>query len=185
MCSQRHPSSPEVTGAASARSSISSVPAQPSSTPAEPVAEPGTGPTTAAGGASAVNLPTGQQLAGSMSPPGKVGSPTLRARWRLWGGQLAAAGVNMNLAPVASSVQAVISGMADAGVGSNLKHFPGLGRVRQNTDFGAAQDDSTTTSSADLASFIPAIQSGSDSVMVHPRCIRRWTLVSPRSSHRQ
>ena len=90
---------------------------------------------------------------------------TLRADAARWGAQLAAAGVDMNLAPVADIVtspevardnkpigilnreygfdEATVAtkagvfaqGMRDAGVLPTLKHFPGLGRVTGNTDY--------------------------------------------------
>ena len=79
------------------------------------------------------------------------------------GGQLASAGVNLDLAPVVDVVPAgtestngpigfydrqygataaevvpaataIVDGLAGAGVTATLKHFPGLGRVRGNTD---------------------------------------------------
>lgn len=92
---------------------------------------------------------------------------TLRADAARWGGQLAAAGIDMNLAPVADIVTspetardnkpigiynreygfdeatvvakagAFAQGMRDAGVLPTLKHFPGLGRVTGNTDYAA------------------------------------------------
>ena len=91
----------------------------------------------------------------------------LRTDAERWGGQLRAAGVTMNLAPVADIVSsaetrfdnppigglgrqygydlatvaakagAFADGMRAAGVMPTLKHFPGLGRVSANTDFAA------------------------------------------------
>jgi beta-N-acetylhexosaminidase len=90
------------------------------------------------------------------------------------GASLSAAGVNLNLAPVADVVPAgteagnapigafgrqygstpgevltnartVVNALADHGVTATLKHFPGLGRVRQNTDNAASVVDSVTT----------------------------------------
>lgn len=90
-----------------------------------------------------------------------------------WAQELAAAGVNMNLAPVADlvdlddpganapigafgreyghsletvrqGVEAFAAGMEQAGVVPTLKHFPGLGRVAQNTDVSAGVTDSVT-----------------------------------------
>jgi beta-N-acetylhexosaminidase len=90
---------------------------------------------------------------------------TLRADAARWGAQLASAGVDMNLAPVADIVtspevardnkpigilnreygfdEATVAakagvfaqGMRDAGILPTLKHFPGLGRVAGNTDY--------------------------------------------------
>jgi beta-N-acetylhexosaminidase len=91
-------------------------------------------------------------------------APELRSRARRWGAQLHAAGVNLDLAPVADIVPtrpdpslngpighfdrqlgstaagveahaaAFACGMSDAGVATAVKHFPGLGHVRGNTD---------------------------------------------------
>jgi beta-N-acetylhexosaminidase len=91
-----------------------------------------------------------------------------------WGWQLRQAGVNLNLAPVMDVVPpgtdqqnapigalqrefghdpgtvaahgtAFARGMAEAGVATTAKHFPGLGRVRGNTDFSSGVVDSVTT----------------------------------------
>jgi beta-N-acetylhexosaminidase len=100
-----------------------------------------------------------------------------------WGQELRAAGVNVNLAPVADvlspalgSANAAIGrydraygtnpqdvsqhvlafawGMREAGVVSTVKHFPGLGRVRDNTDFSAGVvDEQTTATDPDLLPF--------------------------------
>lgn len=99
----------------------------------------------------------------------------LTASARTWGAQLAAAGVNLNLAPVADTVPsaafapynipigyyyrefgytpavtgshaaAFAAGMRAAGVMATVKHFPGLGRVTANTDTTSGVTDSTTT----------------------------------------
>jgi beta-N-acetylhexosaminidase len=90
------------------------------------------------------------------------------------GGALKTAGVNLDLAPVADVVPAgteqanppigafarqygstadvvvaaagtIVGGLAAHGVTSTLKHFPGLGRVQQNTDTSANVVDRTTT----------------------------------------
>lgn len=120
----------------------------------------------------------------------------LQNEWHGWGGQLHAGGINYNLAPVAdlvqpnfanknapigmlernygtdeqilaSSVRAAISGMRQAGVATAAKHFPGLGAVRQNTDYGTANDDETTADSAAVRVFQQALKDGgADSVMV-------------------
>lgn len=91
-----------------------------------------------------------------------------------WGRQLAAAGVNLDLAPVAgvvppgtgatnapigaldreygydpqtvaAHVVAFVQGMQAAGVSATLKHYPGLGRVTANTDSTAGVVDPITT----------------------------------------
>lgn len=105
---------------------------------------------------------------------GQLPAPALLADATMWGQQLAAVGVNVNLAPVLDTVpsaefapqnapigafgreygytpEAVSShgiafaqGMAAAGVAATVKHFPGLGRVTANTDVAAGVVDSTT-----------------------------------------
>jgi beta-N-acetylhexosaminidase len=99
----------------------------------------------------------------------------LRASAAAWSGQLAQAGVNMNLAPVAdvvtspdfaasnppigelareygydgatvtAKVGAFAAGMRDGGVMPTLKHFPGLGHVTENTDTRTGVTDETVT----------------------------------------
>ena len=104
----------------------------------------------------------------------------LVASARTWGKELADVGVNMNLAPVADLVDiarpasnepigrwgreyghdaatvssqagAFAEGMQASKVIPTYKHFPGLGRVKDNTDTSAGVVDSTTTRSADTA----------------------------------
>jgi beta-N-acetylhexosaminidase len=114
----------------------------------------------------------------------------------LWAKQLKQAGVNLDLAPVADvvpkslgddnapigaldrgygsapgpigeHVAAFVKGMDAAGVMTSVKHFPGLGRVRGNTDFSAGVVDTVTVrGDADLAPFAAGIKAGSDLVMV-------------------
>ena len=132
----------------------------------------------------------------------KLGPRALEERWRGWGGELARAGVHYNLAPVAdlvppdyvsrnapigqlqrnygtdaqtvaASTSAVVAGLRAAGVASALKHFPGLGRVTVNTDFGVAVDEVTTGTDAELAPFVAAIKAGASSVMVSSAIYRR------------
>ena len=121
---------------------------------------------------------------------------TLRQQARLWGGELSTAGVNLDLAPVMDVVPpggaasnapigqldrefgfdpagngahgaAFIEGMAEAGVATSAKHFPGLGRVTGNTDFTSGVVDSVTTASDPyLDSFRDAIAAGVPFVMV-------------------
>ena len=97
-----------------------------------------------------------------MLPPAQ-----LRGLARTWGGELRAAGVDLNFAPVMDVVPAAdtsqnapigqlmrefghtpavvaghgtafIQGMTAAAEATTAKHFPGLGRVLGNTDFSAA-----------------------------------------------
>ncbi|MDQ1483004.1 MAG: beta-N-acetylhexosaminidase [Actinomycetota bacterium] len=121
---------------------------------------------------------------------------TLRARAAGWGSQLRSAGVNVNLAPVTDTVPraaaqsnrpigfyqrefgftpelvgphaaAFVAGMAASGVTATPKHFPGLGRVRGNTDTSAAVTDSITTrTDANLGPFRRAVAVGSPFVMM-------------------
>jgi len=125
-----------------------------------------------------------------------VDPATLRVRAAQWGRELLAAGVNLNFAPVLDVVPvgtdaqnapigalrrgyghdpatvsahaiALMKGMADAGIATTGKHFPGLGRVTGNTDFAAAVvDDVTTSDDAYLAPFHNAIAAGVPMVMV-------------------
>jgi beta-N-acetylhexosaminidase len=119
---------------------------------------------------------------------------TLRANARTWGDQLRAAGVRLNLAPVADTVPAGASnppiggfdrqygstpaavgshatafaqGMTDAGVTPTIKHFPGLGRVPANTDTTSGVTDTVTTRTDPyLQPFRDAIRAGAPFVMM-------------------
>jgi beta-N-acetylhexosaminidase len=119
----------------------------------------------------------------------------LRRFARGWGSQLRAAGVNVNLAPVLDTVPAnfgsnppigdldrefghtpavvtahglaVMRGMLAAGVDPTVKHFPGLGRVRGNTDTTSGVTDSVTArDDAYLAPFRAAVNAGTPFVMM-------------------
>ena len=113
-----------------------------------------------------------------------------------WGGELKAAGVNLDLAPVSdvlsaqlgaadlavgvshrtfgtepgsvgSSVLAFADGLAKAGIAGAVKHFPGLGRVRPNTDVTAnVRDTTTSVDSPWLDPFRRVIAAGVPVVMV-------------------
>lgn len=113
-----------------------------------------------------------------------------------WARQLKAAGINANLAPVAdvvprsmrsenqpigvlhrgygsdpevvvAKVDSFVRGMRKGGVATGVKHFPGLGRVRGNTDFEARVVDRVTTRhDANLAGFAAGIRGNTDLVMV-------------------
>jgi beta-N-acetylhexosaminidase len=97
---------------------------------------------------------------------GNLSDADLKRRATTWGAQIKAAGVNVNLAPVADTVPtsvgtanqpigrwdreyshqpdkvgsksvAFLEGMHAAGVATTIKHFPGLGRITGNTDLTA------------------------------------------------
>lgn len=120
----------------------------------------------------------------------------LAAEAATWGRQLMKAGVDANLAPVADVVPASMGqsnkpigglrrgygaapdtvadkvlafhqGMDSAGLATAAKHFPGLGRVRGNTDFSTRVTDSVTTRrDAGLAGFQGLADAQVDMVMV-------------------
>lgn len=125
------------------------------------------------------------------------GAPaTLPARTDAWARALASAGVTMDLAPVADTVPAataaanppigafdrqygatpdavaadigvVVPALQRAGVLATVKHFPGLGRVRHNTDTSTeAVDADATPDDPYLAPFRAGIAAGAGAVMV-------------------
>ena len=119
----------------------------------------------------------------------------LRRAARSWGSELRAAGVDANLAPVADvvpaelaginrpigrlgrgygsaptkmagKVAAVVEGMDSVGVATAVKHFPGLGRVRGNTDYETSVVDAELTrADPSLQTFASGIAAGADMVM--------------------
>lgn len=121
---------------------------------------------------------------------------TLRSRTRDWAARLHGVGVTLDLAPVADTVppgtaaanppigafdrqygsapgpvaadvRTVVGAMQGAGVLATLKHFPGLGRVRANTDTSTAAVDTTATADDPyLAPFAAGIHAGSGAVMI-------------------
>jgi beta-N-acetylhexosaminidase len=120
---------------------------------------------------------------------------SLRKQAAHWAGQLLAAGINVDLAPVLDTVPpgsatnppigdldreygrnptevkshgvAVARGLADAKVDATVKHFPGLGRVTGNTDTTSGVTDTVTTRhDAYLAPFAAAIKAGVPFVMM-------------------
>ncbi|WP_433382934.1 glycoside hydrolase family 3 N-terminal domain-containing protein [Actinoplanes sp. CA-142083] len=134
-------------------------------------------------------LPSAQKLgAGSL--------PALRDTTKDSARRLDGIGVNINLAPVADTVPAslgvgnppigywhrqfgsdparvaadmrtVVPASQGAGVLTVLKHFPGLGRVRENTDTSTkAVDTTATVNDPYLEPFKAGIQAGSASVMM-------------------
>jgi beta-N-acetylhexosaminidase len=129
--------------------------------------------------------------------------PQLRRNAHDWGRQLKEAGIDANLAPVAdvvpmplawvnqpigqlrrgygsspdmvaAKVAAFTEGMDRAGVATAVKHFPGLGRVRGNTDFvSRVVDTRTRRHDAALAGFSAAVEAGADMVMVSSAFYRK------------
>jgi beta-N-acetylhexosaminidase len=125
---------------------------------------------------------------------GTIAPATLQADWSQWGGQLRAAGINVDLGPVMDTVPvgqpnppigdldrefghdpqtvaahgvAVVRGLTAAGVDATVKHFPGLGRVTGNTDTSSGVTDSVTTrNDAYLTPFAAAIDAGVPFVMM-------------------
>jgi len=125
-----------------------------------------------------------------------AGADALRGDAQTWGKELAAAGVDVDLAPVAdvvpadqeatnepiarwgrgfgsdptavaADVTAFIGGMRAGGTATAVKHFPGLGRVTGNTDFATGvTDDRTTRKDPLLAPFRAGIAAGTDMVMI-------------------
>jgi beta-N-acetylhexosaminidase len=136
-------------------------------------------------------------------------APDLRERSRTWGAELAAAGVNLNLAPVldlvpqagassnapvgvfgrnygytAESVithgNAFAAGQHDAGVQTSIKHFPGLGRVTGNTDDAAGVTDTVTgPDDPSVDVFDAGIEEGSGLVMMSSAIYTRIDPDSP------
>lgn len=128
---------------------------------------------------------------------GRLLPATLRADAATWGRQLRRAGVNLDLAPVADTVPsaqaaadnppighwereygfttrrvsrhavAFLNGMADSGVATTAKHFPGLGRVHANTDTASGVTDRVTVRhDAYLEPFKSTIDAGVPFVMM-------------------
>nr|WP_294691885.1 glycoside hydrolase family 3 N-terminal domain-containing protein [uncultured Friedmanniella sp.] len=135
------------------------------------------------------DIPSAEQQA-------KLSRAELTADAEAWGEQLAKAGIHADLAPVADVVPAELAGvnepigklrrgygsspktvaqkvaafttgMDNAGIATAVKHFPGLGRVRGNTDFTSRVVDTVTTrKDAGLAGFRAAVDAGADMVMI-------------------
>ena len=137
---------------------------------------------------------------------GEQSTNALTADAAAWGRQLRAAGVNLDFAPVVDVVPpgddtvnqpigvlereyghdpltagghaaAFIAGMAQAGVATTAKHFPGLGRVVGNTDVTAGVVDAVTAANDPyLASFRAAVGAGVPFVMV---ALATYTRIDP------
>jgi beta-N-acetylhexosaminidase len=127
---------------------------------------------------------------------GSWSQATLRSRTRAWGAGLADAGISLNLAPVADTVTrvralenppigrfrreyghtstdvadavaTVVAALDDEKVLATVKHFPGLGRVRFNTDVSSlAEDGETTAADVYLRPFVAGIDAGAGAVMM-------------------
>jgi beta-N-acetylhexosaminidase len=127
---------------------------------------------------------------------GTLAPATLRADAAGWAAQLRAAGVDLDLAPVLDTVPAALgtlnkpigfysrefghdpaavtasgtafaAGLADSRVQATAKHFPGLGRVIDNTDTTVGVTDTVTVrGDAYLAPFAAAVRAGIPAVMV-------------------
>lgn len=127
---------------------------------------------------------------------GRWSTATLTSRTRAWVKQLHSAGITLDLGPVADTVPASTAGsnppigafdrqygstspavaravatvsrtMRAGQVIPTVKHFPGLGRVRYNTDTSSrAVDRTTTATSTDLKPFQAGIDAGAGVVMV-------------------
>lgn len=67
---------------------------------------------------------------------------------------------------VGAKAMEFIEGMHSENVVTSVKHFPGLGLVETNTDFGAAEDSEVAKDSPVLDPFRTVIEGGVDSVMV-------------------
>jgi beta-N-acetylhexosaminidase len=127
---------------------------------------------------------------------GRQDPAALRTATTRWAGQLRDAGITMDLGPVADTVPAgtaadnppigavdrqfgsdpqavaaavttVVTALQDAGVVATAKHFPGLGRVRVNTDTDlGATDGETSPDDPFLVPFAAAVEAGVGAVMV-------------------
>jgi beta-N-acetylhexosaminidase len=143
----------------------------------------------------------------SASAQGELEPSELARRAEGWGDELRVAGINLDLAPVADvvpawigtanepigalhrgygsdpeavgeHVAAFVRGMAAARIAATVKHFPGLGKVRGNTDFSSGITDTVTTrDDPDLAPFKDGIDAGARFLMVS---LATYTKIDPR-----
>ena len=126
---------------------------------------------------------------------GQMSTDELRQSAAVWGGQLAQAGINVDLAPVVGTVtvprasnapigalnrdfgldaagnaahaSAFVRGMRDAGMETSIKHYPGLGSVSGNTDFTADGIlDTTTVMGDDVVNAFDTVIAGTQPAMV-------------------
>lgn len=132
----------------------------------------------------------------------------LRADAAGWATELRHAGVNVDLAPVLDIVPsswgsnppigdldrefghtaatvtshgvAVVAGLAQGGVDATVKHFPGLGRTRGNTDLSTGvQDTITVRHDPYLAPFAAAVSAGTPFVMISTAIYTRIDAARP------
>lgn len=126
----------------------------------------------------------------------QAGQPDLAQRTGQWAAEVAGTGITLDLAPVAdvvpsgtaqqnppigassrqyggdptavaATISTVVTAMREAGLGTTVKHFPGLGRVRVNTDTATgATDEQTTAEDPSLLPFRAGIQAGTEAVMI-------------------
>ncbi|HRW01785.1 MAG TPA: glycoside hydrolase family 3 N-terminal domain-containing protein [Tetrasphaera sp.] len=143
-----------------------------------------------------------------------LGPAALREAATDWAQELVDVGINVNLAPVADTVPADIGtangpigryhreygstpaavippmtafleGMHDGEVMTAVKHFPGIGRIRGNTDSSATgiTDPTTTLDDPYLEPFRAGIDAGTDFVMVssaaYPKIAAAQALFAP------
>jgi beta-N-acetylhexosaminidase len=121
---------------------------------------------------------------------GRLSPAEVRREARQAGRSLRAAGINVDLAPVAdvptrgsfmaaeqrtfgaggvtaAAATAFANGLADAKVAAVLKHFPGIGRATRNTDRTAVElDASRVMLEGDLTPFRAAVRAGAPMVML-------------------
>ncbi|SED89579.1 beta-N-acetylhexosaminidase [Arthrobacter alpinus] len=128
---------------------------------------------------------------------GQLSAAALQSQATEWGKQLSAVGVNVNLAPVMDTVPgagfapqnapigafgreygytpaevsshgiAFAKGMQAGGIDPTIKHFPGLGRVTQNTDVEASVVDAVTVrNDAYVGPFRDAVKAGAPWLMI-------------------
>lgn len=132
----------------------------------------------------------------SATDQGTMDTAQLRQSAATWGAQLKSAGINVDLAPVVGTVtvdrssnapigalyrdfgldpagnadhaKAFIQGMSDSGVGSAIKHYPGLGSVTGNTDFTAngILDTTTTLDGPEISAFNSTLEASPSMVMM-------------------
>ena len=152
---------------------------------------------------------TGFSRMPSATAQGRMGLDQLRQSATSWGAQLKEAGINVDLAPSVDTVQvrrasnapigalnrdfggdgpsnaahatAFIEGLRTSGVQAAIKHYPGLGAVKGNTDFTAAgvTDATTTFDGEEIGAFSTALQAQPAMVMMSVATYSRLDPYSP------